>query len=483
MPSGVVRLLTSFPRKQESRIPGPGGCPGRPFRGGRRNFPGGRMTGVLPRYAPLLLLALAWEAVSRLGIVPIAALPPLDQVAGAWLNLAESGDLWTNGVASISRAAAGLGLAIACGSVIGMLMALYLPVRVVINPIVQFFYPMPKSALIPVMVLWLGFGDASKIVLIFVGCMLPVTLSAFNGARGTDQVLIWSARSLGASRARVLWEVVVPSALPELLSGIRTALAFAFVLLVASELIVARSGFGYMIGWLGDGGVYDAMFAVVLTVALLGFAADRGFFDADAAGSRMARIEGAESLSPHPSLPRLRPLAREGRGGGRSSTPRRRLVAAGRARPRLGSAVAQRRCQHISAAAIVCRAGASLGRCAVGRVGDQSRNDALSRPGGVRDRRDRWRRDRHSDDAQQACAVVFRSDRLGRLPDAEDRLSADFYALARPLRYFENFDGGVQRNFSGYRCDNSGSRRGRPAPAVVGAQSRRERAAAVARDH
>ena len=232
---------------------------------------------VLSRYAPLLLLAFAWEAVSRLSIVSPAALPPLDKVAAAWLNLAESGDLWTNGVSSISRAAAGLGMAIAFGSIIGVLMAWYLPVRIVVNPIVQFFYPMPKSALIPVMVLWLGFGDASKIVLIFVGCMLPVTLSAFNGARGTEQVLIWSARSLGASRARVLWEVVLPSALPELLSGIRTALAFAFVLLVASELIVARSGFGYMIGWLGDGGVYDAMFAVVLTVALLGFAADRGY--------------------------------------------------------------------------------------------------------------------------------------------------------------------------------------------------------------
>ena len=235
------------------------------------------MTGVLSRYAPLLLLAVAWEAVSRLGIISPAALPPLDKVATAWVKLAESGDLWTNGIASISRGAAGLGLAIICGSIIGSVMAWYLPVRVVVNPIIQFFYPMPKSALIPVMVLWLGFGDASKVVLIFVGCMLPVTLSAFNGARGTDEVLIWSARSLGASRARVLWEVVLPSALPELLSGIRTALAFAFVLLVASELIVARNGFGYMIGWLGDGGVYDAMFAVVLTVALLGFAADRGY--------------------------------------------------------------------------------------------------------------------------------------------------------------------------------------------------------------
>lgn len=236
-----------------------------------------RMAALLPRYTPLFLLALAWESVTRAGIVPASALPPLDTVATAWLDLAESGDLWTNAVASISRGASGLGLAIVLGSVLGVLMAWYKPIRIAVNPIVQFFYPMPKSALIPVMVLWLGFGDASKVVLIFVGCLLPVTLSAFNGARGTEEVLIWSARSMGASRLRVLWEVVVPSALPELLSGIRTALALSFVLLVSSELIVARQGLGYMIGWLGDGGAYDAMFAVVLTVALLGFAADRGY--------------------------------------------------------------------------------------------------------------------------------------------------------------------------------------------------------------
>jgi len=233
-----------------------------------------RMPAVVPRYMPLLLLAAGWEALTRTGLVPKAALPPLDTVAIAWYDLASSGDLWTNGVASMTRGAAGLGLAIACGSLIGVLMAWYKPIRATVNPIVQFFYPMPKSALIPVMVLWLGFGDASKIVLIFVGCLLPITLSAFNGARGTEEVLIWSARSLGASRARVLWEIVMPSALPELLSGIRTALALSFVLLVSSELIVARQGFGYMIGWLGDGGAYDAMFAVVLTVALLGFTAD-----------------------------------------------------------------------------------------------------------------------------------------------------------------------------------------------------------------
>jgi ABC-type nitrate/sulfonate/bicarbonate transport system permease component len=134
---------------------------------------------------------------------------------------------------------------------------------------------MPKSALIPVTVLWLGFGDGSKILLIFLGCMLPVTLAAYNGARSCEQHLVWSARSLGASRLRVLLDVVVPSALPELLNGIRSALALSFVLLVSSELIVARKGLGYLIGFLGEGGLYDAMFAVVLLVAFTGFFADR----------------------------------------------------------------------------------------------------------------------------------------------------------------------------------------------------------------
>ena len=124
-------------------------------------------------------------------------------------------------------------------------------------------------------VILLGFGDGSKILLIFLGCMLPVTIGAFNGARSSEQVLVWSARSMGANKLRMLWDVVVPSAMPELLNGIRTALALSFILLVSSELIVSRQGFGYLIGFLGANGSYEAMFAVVLTVEFLGFVADR----------------------------------------------------------------------------------------------------------------------------------------------------------------------------------------------------------------
>jgi NitT/TauT family transport system permease protein len=230
---------------------------------------------TLWRYLPLLLLALAWEAVSRLGIVSSGALPPLSQVLVAWVALARDGELLTNGLASLYRLGAGLFLSIVVGAGLGIVMAWWKPVNVIVRPMVELFYPMPKSALIPVTVLWLGFGDASKILLIFLGCMLPVTLGAYNGARSSDRTLVWSARSMGAQRLRMLWDVVVPSALPELLNGIRTALALSFILLVSSELIVARQGLGYLIGYLGANGSYEPMFAVVLTVALLGFAADR----------------------------------------------------------------------------------------------------------------------------------------------------------------------------------------------------------------
>ena len=229
----------------------------------------------LIRYLPLLLLAIAWELVARLELVSTTALPPLSDVMRAGLAMIKDGELISNGASSLYRAGAGLGLAILIGGTIGIAMAWWKPVNVLVAPLVEVFYPLPKSALIPVTVIWLGFGDGSKILLIFLGCMLPVTIGAFNGARSSEQVLVWSARSMGASRLRMLWDVVVPSAMPELLNGIRTALALSFILLVSSELIVAQKGFGHLIGSLGANGSYDAMYAVVLTVAFLGFAADR----------------------------------------------------------------------------------------------------------------------------------------------------------------------------------------------------------------
>jgi NitT/TauT family transport system permease protein len=233
------------------------------------------MGGTLKRYAPLLLVALAWELLPRAGLINREALPPLSTVAIAWLDLARSGDLAMHGLSSLQNLLAGLGLGIIVGIALGVLMAWYAPFEALINPLVRVLYPLPRSALIPVMILWFGLGAASKIASVFLGCLLPVVLSAFNGARGVEQVLVWSALAAGATRRQVLWEVVLPAAMPEILAGVRNALALSFILLVASEFLIGQRGLGYLISFLGEGGSYDGMFAGVITVSAVGFFADR----------------------------------------------------------------------------------------------------------------------------------------------------------------------------------------------------------------
>ncbi|HUK11281.1 MAG TPA: ABC transporter permease [Stellaceae bacterium] len=229
------------------------------------------------RYAPLLLLALLWEVVPRAHLIDPRSLPPLSAVAVAWWDLVTSGDLWTNGISSLVNLSAGLLLGVLIGAALGILMAWYGMLDDVVHPLVRALYPMPKSALIPVMILWLGLGAASKIASIFMGCLLPAVLSAYNGARGVDRVLIWSALAAGATRRAVLWEVILPAAMPEILAGIRTALALSFILMVASEFLIGQTGMGYLISFRGESGAYDSMFAGVLTVSAVGFLADRAY--------------------------------------------------------------------------------------------------------------------------------------------------------------------------------------------------------------
>jgi NitT/TauT family transport system permease protein len=234
-----------------------------------------RLWDTFIRYSPLLIIAVVWELVVRLGIVSPYLLPPFTKILADGFSLFSDPDLYYHASRSLFRAFSGLGIAIVFGVTAGTLMTFYKPVRVVLNPIIQMFYPVPRSALIPVTIIWFGIGSLSKIILIFIGCMLPVVISSFNGARGVDQVYIWSARSLGASDREVLWEVILPAAMPQILTGIRTAVAISFLLLVSTELIISTEGLGYLIGLLGENGVYPKMFAVIFIVIAIGFSADR----------------------------------------------------------------------------------------------------------------------------------------------------------------------------------------------------------------
>ena len=229
-----------------------------------------RLANVLFYYSPLALLAIAWDLSSRFNLIaPELAPSPGATLAALWTLIA-SGELTEHVGVSVYRESVGLLSSIAVGTVIGIGMARIEWVRILLRPCVTFLYPMPKSALIPILLLWFGLGHMSKIAAVFLGCLLPMVTSSYNGARGVEPQLIWSARSLGASQWGVLWKVILMAALPDILSGARIALALSWLLLVAAEMIGADRGIGAFV--LAAGNLYDtdALMAGIVMLSVLG---------------------------------------------------------------------------------------------------------------------------------------------------------------------------------------------------------------------
>jgi len=226
-------------------------------------------------YAPLFFVIAVWQLAVVGGLVSAELLPSPTSIVQAMVHLVGSGDVGHHFGVSLYRQMTGLLIAAVIGICLGISMAHVRWVRDVFEPLVKITYPLPKSALIPLLILWFGIGHNSKIFAIFLGCLLPVVVSSFNGTRGVNPQLVWSARSLGTGPIKLLWKIYFQAALPEILSGLRTALALSYTLLVSSEFLIARAGLGYLIQSLGEAGDYPGMFAGIVIVALMGFTADR----------------------------------------------------------------------------------------------------------------------------------------------------------------------------------------------------------------
>ncbi len=235
------------------------------------------MKEIAIRYTPVVLLLALWELASRSGLVSQDVLPSVTSVSVRLWQLCAGGEMLSNISASMLRLVSGLGLGIIVGSILGFALASSAIVQKMAQPSLTFLYPLPKSALIPVIIIWLGFGHSAQIAVIFLGCLLPIVLGAYNGARSAESTLVWSARSLGANSIEAEWHVIIPAALPDLLAGVRVALALSFVLLISSEMLGAQRGMGFLIAFLGDGGDYAGMFASAFVITAIGFAADRAY--------------------------------------------------------------------------------------------------------------------------------------------------------------------------------------------------------------
>ncbi|WP_198509562.1 taurine ABC transporter permease TauC [Yersinia kristensenii] len=226
--------------------------------------------------ATLVSVVALWWAVTALQLISPLFLPAPQQVLHQLLVIASpqgfmDATLWQHLAASLGRILIALLAAVALGVPTGIAMGLSSTVRGVLDPLIEIYRPVPPLAYLPLMVIWFGIGETSKILLIYLAIFAPITLAAVAGVRSVAQVRVRAARVLGASRWQVLWFVILPSALPEILTGIRIGLGVGWSTLVAAELIAATRGLGFMVQSAGEFLATDVVIAGISVIAIIAF--------------------------------------------------------------------------------------------------------------------------------------------------------------------------------------------------------------------
>ncbi|ENF6040087.1 taurine ABC transporter permease TauC [Citrobacter amalonaticus] len=231
--------------------------------------------------ATLTLILAVWWTVAALQLISPLFLPPPDQVMQKLITIAGpqgfmDATLWQHLAASLTRIVLALLAAVAFGIPVGIAMGLSPTLRGILDPIIELYRPVPPLAYLPLMVIWFGIGETSKILLIYLAIFARVAMSALAGVKSAQQVRIRAARSLGASRAQVLWLVILPGALPEILTGLRIGLGVGWSTLVAAELIAATRGLGFMVQSAGEFLATDVVLAGIAVIAIIAFILELG---------------------------------------------------------------------------------------------------------------------------------------------------------------------------------------------------------------
>lgn len=222
--------------------------------------------------SPLLLLGL-WEGLVRLGALDARFFPAPSSIAGTFAEMAASGELARHIAASLRRVALGLLCGGGPGLVLGLAMGLSRWARAALNPIIAATYPIPKSAILPLVMLIFGLGDASKVALVAIGVFYLVLINTMAGVQSIPPIYLDVGRNYGASRAQLFLTVALPGALPLIFTGLRLGLGIGLILIVIAEIVGARSGIGYMLWQAWTIFQVERMYVGLVVIAVLGWGA------------------------------------------------------------------------------------------------------------------------------------------------------------------------------------------------------------------
>ncbi len=248
-----------------------------PVRSARRSPAGVRKTArPLPfrRFWSILLILAVWQAASSAGLVSPETLASPLRIARTAFDLTRSGVLPQNLLVSLGRAGSGLAIAIGGGIALALVAGLSRIGEDVVDAPMQMLRTLPALALVPLFILWFGIGETPKIALVALGALIPVYLNLFKGIRAIDPKLLEMGRTLGLSRSAVIRNIVLPGALPDLLTGLRFSVGISWLMLVVAEQVNASTGIGHMMMDAQDFLRTDIILVGLLVYALLGLLSD-----------------------------------------------------------------------------------------------------------------------------------------------------------------------------------------------------------------
>jgi ABC-type nitrate/sulfonate/bicarbonate transport system permease component len=237
-----------------------------------RRFALAKLGWSMARFAPVVALLAAWEMFARSGAVTPFMLPALSAVAERISDDALDGELFVNIGVTLYRALAGFAIAAVGGVVIGAAMARNAVARWFFDPIISVGFPMPKIAFLPVIMLWLGLYDVSKITMVVLDAIFPVVTATIVGIAGVEKELLWSARNMGAKKSELLWQIMLPAALPQILTGLQVALPIALIVVVVTEMQMGGYGLGGAMMQASRFANSRGVFAGILEIAVVGYA-------------------------------------------------------------------------------------------------------------------------------------------------------------------------------------------------------------------
>jgi sulfonate transport system permease protein len=235
----------------------------------------GRWSGyfIVPLIVPLLLVV-SWELLSRKGFIKPTILPPPSAIWAVFVEMLISGELLNHLCVSLWRVIKGFSAGAVLGLVVGVLIGLSPRIERALALITGLLRPIPIIAWVPVLILWMGIDEASKITVIAIGSFWPVLLNVVHGIRNTDKKYVELATIFEKSRWTLLTKVVLPSALPSIFTGIRIGIGIAWMSVVGAELIAASSGVGYMIMYARELSQADVMLVGVISIGITGLLID-----------------------------------------------------------------------------------------------------------------------------------------------------------------------------------------------------------------